>query len=1004
MAQLDDMSMLLGSDTVVFRSDPVSLDTWRADGGKGQRGGYHAAGTSVRLHDTASSATSLVCIDYWLDSVMSHAEQTALCFHTDGVVQGYRVMPTDALPSGSGLGAHASFSPQAVTASAVSVLRFLRSNCSREAGTYWLVRRPGETTLELYDITDWGGGDGDDGGASGGTDAATGDHGDGAGDSKAASAAEGAGAHAAADSAAGAAAARRSGPKHPFAEPVALLCWRIAERLTQPGEASRRRRLLTSCVRLLADLPRQKPMLAAAAEALADGWLLEAHELMPLPPLDDALGGGAAGCGADDRGDGDGAGGGGGDGRRAAIDAQLAAASALLDGVSALRDVCRPGATPARLLRMLAKLARAETELAIRHIMSRQPSDAVAALRRAGEAHAARAPSAGAVDASDGTERGVMGLLLADACMLVARTETGGGGSAQMAQLREQLADALESDALRLPAWIAAPAAAPPEPASPPPAAQSTAPAAPTPVRRPRGGRSLSPAMTPTHGGPRLSAWAPDGEGNYKLAIGLYLGAIKTVRASALETAQRRLRGAYSELGELYVRADRYTKACRHYQQGIELFRSTSDDAAAAVMAAAFGRALRSRLRSANSANAAPNSPAKTSAWRVPLLTRYAPAAARPAGADADGCGHAAEGGRDHNIGEAMDESELGDYERCVGAFALAQELLGERGRADPLWVEAQIEQGRTLFEQARRLEESLPFAHDELGAVRMASELLERAATALDGASDCAGAGDAHYRLGALHCREHTLSMPRGRPGLGPKTAEAPLLARAQRGFERALELLSAERQPVETLLVRIDLALLHRTVRDACHSETNADKSRAADLGAALSHLLATRHVFGRYSFPLLPAQLSPTPQPPTPPSPPPAPPALHQGDGAARGTRSDAGGSGGGGVTGGGATGGGACGHVAALWPMVESELHATLKELIRLHACGSGTRRGAHAERERERHARLATFYKELFRLSLTRREVHGTGVLLLLAEELARAQFVAADAPPAECAG
>ena len=86
------------------------------------------------------------------------------------------------------------------------------------------------------------------------------------------------------------------------------------------------------------------------------------------------------------------------------------------------------------------------------------------------------------------------------------------------------------------------------------------------------------------------------------------------------------------------------------------------------------------------------------------------------------------------------------------------------------------------------------------------------------------------------------------------------------------------------------------------------------------------------------------------------------------------------------------------------MVESELHATLKELIRLHAGGSGTRRGAHAERERDRHARLATFYKELFRLSLTRREVHGTGVLLLLAEELARAQFVAADTPPAECAG
>jgi hypothetical protein len=36
--QLDDVSMLLGSDTVIFREDTASLDTWGGDGGGGAGG------------------------------------------------------------------------------------------------------------------------------------------------------------------------------------------------------------------------------------------------------------------------------------------------------------------------------------------------------------------------------------------------------------------------------------------------------------------------------------------------------------------------------------------------------------------------------------------------------------------------------------------------------------------------------------------------------------------------------------------------------------------------------------------------------------------------------------------------------------------------------------------------------------------------------------------------------------------------------------------------------
>ena len=91
---------------------------------------YHAPGFSVGLHEANSAATSLVCLDYWLDNVLSNAHEVALCLHTDGVVQGYRVVPTSQLPSGGGIGA--GFSPAAVTECAVSVLRFLRQHCTRE--------------------------------------------------------------------------------------------------------------------------------------------------------------------------------------------------------------------------------------------------------------------------------------------------------------------------------------------------------------------------------------------------------------------------------------------------------------------------------------------------------------------------------------------------------------------------------------------------------------------------------------------------------------------------------------------------------------------------------------------------------------------------------------------------------------------------------------------------------------------------------------------------------
>ena len=60
---------------------------------------------------------------------------------------------------------------------------------------------------------------------------------------------------------------------------------------------------------------------------------------------------------------------------------------------------------------------------------------------------------------------------------------------------------------------------------------------------------------------------------------------------------------------------------------------------------------------------------------------------------------------------------------------------------------------------------------------------------------------------------------------------------------------------------------------------------------------------------------------------------------------------------------------------MWPLMEQELHAVLKELIRLHTAAAQPEPAAR--------------FKQLYRLSLTQREILGTGMLLLLASEWGR---------------
>jgi hypothetical protein len=82
----------------------------------------------------------LTWLDAWLDNMMANVPELAVCYHKQGVVQGYELLKTEDLFLLKGMGADGtiSFHPQVVHANAAAVLQFLQENCTSEPGTYWV--------------------------------------------------------------------------------------------------------------------------------------------------------------------------------------------------------------------------------------------------------------------------------------------------------------------------------------------------------------------------------------------------------------------------------------------------------------------------------------------------------------------------------------------------------------------------------------------------------------------------------------------------------------------------------------------------------------------------------------------------------------------------------------------------------------------------------------------------------------------------------------------------
>ncbi|XP_043713086.1 uncharacterized protein LOC122661674 [Telopea speciosissima] len=133
--QFRNFRMLLGSDLLLFSNEKY-------------------VAVSLHLWDVARQVTPLTWLEAWLDNVMASVPELAICYHQNGVVQGYELLKTDDIFLLKGISEDGTpaFNPHVVQQNGHSVFRFLQDNCKQDPGAYWLYKSAGEDVIHLFDL------------------------------------------------------------------------------------------------------------------------------------------------------------------------------------------------------------------------------------------------------------------------------------------------------------------------------------------------------------------------------------------------------------------------------------------------------------------------------------------------------------------------------------------------------------------------------------------------------------------------------------------------------------------------------------------------------------------------------------------------------------------------------------------------------------------------------------------------------------------------------------